>query len=70
MVNLSVAQRAEQGRRSENPPYPPASKQTCQSDLNRVQFVEQLDGVGPVDNRPSTDQLHPFVQLFFMIFIF
>ena len=24
----------------------------------------KLDGVGPVDNRPSTDQLHHFVQIF------
>ena len=24
----------------------------------------KLDGVGPVDNRPSTDQLHHFVNLF------
>ena len=24
----------------------------------------KLDGVGPVDNRPSTNQLHPFVQFF------
>ena len=22
----------------------------------------KLDGVGPVDNRPSTDKLHPFVK--------
>ena len=25
----------------------------------------KLDGVGPVDNRPSTDQLHHFVIFFF-----
>ena len=24
--------------------------------------VEKLDGVGPVDNRPSTDKLHQFVK--------
>ena len=24
--------------------------------------VEKLDGVGPVDNRPSADKLHHFVQ--------
>ena len=24
--------------------------------------TEKLDGVGPVDNRPSTDQLHRFVK--------
>ena len=23
----------------------------------------KLDGVGPVDNRPSTDQLHHFIQI-------
>ena len=23
---------------------------------------EKLDGVGPVDNRPATDKLHPFVK--------
>ena len=22
----------------------------------------ELDGVGPVDNRPSTEKFHPFVQ--------
>ena len=27
----------------------------------------KLDGVGPVDNRPSTDQLHHFVQFVLMI---
>ena len=36
--------------------------------------VLQLDGVGPVDNRPSTDQLHHFVQFFltvnFFVFFF
>ena len=26
------------------------------------QFLPKLDGVGPVDNRPSTNQLHHFVQ--------
>ena len=34
--------------------------------VNLVQFEGQkglkLDGVGPVDNRPSTDKLHHFVQ--------
>ena len=24
--------------------------------------INKLDGVGPVDNRPSTDQLQPFVK--------
>ena len=28
----------------------------------RVKVVEELDGVGPVDNRPSTDKLHHFVR--------
>ena len=27
-------------------------------------LIRKLDGVGPVDNRPSTDQLHQFVQFF------
>ena len=27
----------------------------------------KLDGVGRVDNRPSTDKLHHFVQFFFAI---
>ena len=26
------------------------------------QYSEKLDGVGPVDNRPSTDSLHHFIQ--------
>ena len=26
------------------------------------EVFEKLDGVGPVDNRPSTDELHHFVQ--------
>ena len=35
--------------------------------LNRVLlrskgWVKKLDGLGPVDNRPSTDKLHHFVQ--------
>ena len=25
-------------------------------------ILEELDGVGPVDNRPSTDKLHHFVR--------
>ena len=25
-------------------------------------YIEKLDGVGPVDNRPFTDKLHQFVQ--------
>ena len=27
-------------------------------------ITDKLDGAGPVDNRPSTDQLHHFVQFF------
>ena len=26
------------------------------------QKLKKIDGVGPVDNRPSTNKLHPFVQ--------
>ena len=29
---------------------------------NVLMFIGKLDGVGPVDNRPSTDKLHQFVQ--------
>ena len=29
--------------------------------LMPVIFIKKLDGVGPVDNRPSTDLLHHFV---------
>ena len=28
-------------------------------------YIIKLDGVGPVDNRPSTDKLHHFVRIFF-----
>ena len=28
----------------------------------RFDYALKLDGVGPVDNRPSTDKLHQFVQ--------
>ena len=28
----------------------------------KVSFVTKLDGVGPVDNRPSTDKPHHFVR--------
>ena len=27
-------------------------------------FSHKIDGVGPVDNRPSTNQLHHLVQIF------
>ena len=30
--------------------------------LKKIRFVTKLDGVGPVDNRPSTDKLHHFVK--------
>ena len=30
-------------------------------------LVRKLDGVGPVDNRPSTDQLHRFVLFLFFV---
>ena len=26
------------------------------------QFIEKLNGVGPIDKRPSTDKLHHFVK--------
>ena len=28
-------------------------------------YFHKLDGVGPIDNRPSNNQLHPFVEFFF-----
>ena len=31
------------------------SKNMLEAVLNFVQFLQKLDGVGPVDNRPSTD---------------
>ena len=30
--------------------------------LVRRTYSEKLDGLGPVDNRPSTDKLHHFVR--------
>ena len=27
-----------------------------------IDFINKLDGVGPVDNRPYTDKLHRFVR--------
>ena len=30
--------------------------------LAPVELVLKLDGVGPVDNRPSTDKLHHFIR--------
>ena len=39
-----------------------------------ISYIDiKLDGVGPVDNRPSTDQLHHFVHFFssnFFLFLF
>ena len=32
------------------------------------QYENKLDGVGPVDNRPSPDKLHQFVNFFLFIF--
>ena len=29
---------------------------------NTLQILTKLDGVGPVDNRPSTNKLHHFFQ--------
>ena len=34
------------------------------SSLGYAAFVKNLDGVGPVDNRPSTKYLHQFVNFF------
>ena len=34
------------------------SKYICPLGLS----IKELDGVGPVDNRPSTDKLHHFVK--------
>ena len=36
--------------------------QSQQVKKNYEQGLKKIDGVGPVDNRPSTDQLHPFVM--------
>ena len=33
----------------------------CDHDLKEL-FVAKLDGVGPIDNRHSTDGLHRFVK--------
>ena len=30
--------------------------------IDETIYVKKLDGVGPIDNRPSTDNLHHFVQ--------
>ena len=34
----------------------------CYKKINNVSFLGKLDGVGPVDNRPSPTKLHHFVQ--------
>ena len=39
------------------PSYKVKSVSECDGSSNN-----KLDGVGPVDNRPSTDKLHHFVQ--------
>ena len=33
-----------------------------QANLQNLDELIKLDGVGPVDNRPSTDKFHNFVQ--------
>ena len=38
------------------------SPRICFAFLKKFWFLNKLDGVGPVDNRPSTDKLHHFVQ--------
>ena len=30
--------------------------------MKNVRAVRKLEGIGPVDNRPSNDKLHHFVQ--------
>ena len=35
---------------------------TCVAEKNLNQLIQKLDGVGPIDNRSSTDKLHHFVQ--------
>ena len=35
---------------------------SCSHNKNCEHDVDKLDGVGPVDNRPSTDKLHHFVN--------
>ena len=41
-----------------------SEEQTSDNILDTFDKLPKLDGVGPVDNRPSTDQLHHFVQSF------
>ena len=36
--------------------------------LEILKAQKKIDGVGPFDNRPSTDELHHFVQFFLWIF--
>ena len=40
---------------------------TLPKEWNLFINLKKIDRVGPVDNRPSTDSLHHFVQLFFKI---
>ena len=35
----------------------------------RFIYLKKIDGVGPVDNRPSTDKLHHFVRKKIKIYI-
>jgi hypothetical protein len=49
------------------------AKETAEEELAQLKFAQvskwnilkhvKLDGVGPVDNRPSTDKLHHFVRI-------
>ena len=41
----------------------------CTQDLSKITYCKiiQLDGVGPVGNRPSTDELHHFVDVDFLV---
>ena len=46
-------------------PHMPVNTHLCGYVGNTAQsliYITELDGVGPVDNRPSTDKLHHFVR--------
>ena len=36
----------------------------CLNELRKEYCIKNLDGVGPVDNRPFTNKLHHFVKKF------
>ena len=38
--------------------------------IKKGYLIKKLDGVGPVDNRPSTNLLHHFFSSFFFFFFF